>query len=247
MAVIKYPFQSQMYSPWRDIDEILSNRLTRFVEDVPNRREGNGMWSPQIGVTETKDEVILTAELPGISEKDVNIELEKNVLVISGEKTVERKEGEELIPMRDFRKELKGKMEHLRMDVEFARRYVNDGFSGGEMKRAEILQLAMLQPKFAVLDETDSGLDADAVRLASESIADIGRAKMGLLIITHHDKLLEHNPPDVTHVILGGRIVEKGGPELAVELYQHGYDRIRAQYPEAEAQNQQMIQQEETV
>ena len=95
MAVIKYPFQSQMYSPWRDIDEILSNRLTRFVEDVPNRREGNGMWSPQIGVTETKDEVILTAELPGISEKDVNIELEKNVLVISGEKTVERKEGEE--------------------------------------------------------------------------------------------------------------------------------------------------------
>ena len=159
----------------------------------------------------------------------------------------ERKEGEELIPMRDFRKELKGKMEHLRMDVEFARRYVNDGFSGGEMKRAEILQLAMLQPKFAVLDETDSGLDADAVRLASESIADIGRAKMGLLIITHHDKLLEHNPPDVTHVILGGRIVEKGGPELAVELYQHGYDRIRSQYPEAEAQNQQMIQQEETV
>lgn len=159
----------------------------------------------------------------------------------------DRKEGEELIPMRDFRKELKGKMEHLRMDIEFARRYVNDGFSGGEMKRAEILQLAMLQPKFAVLDETDSGLDADAVRLASESIADIGRAKMGLLIITHHDKLLEHNPPEVTHVILGGRVVEKGGAELAVELYQHGYDRIRSQYPEAEAQNQQMIQQEETV
>ncbi len=76
------------------------------------------------------------------------------------------------------------------MDPEFARRYVNDGFSGGEMKRAEILQLAMLQPKFAILDETDSGLDADAVRLASESIAEIGREKMGLLIITHHDKLL---------------------------------------------------------
>ena len=129
----------------------------------------------------------------------------------------ERKEGEDLMPMKDFRKELRGKMEQLRMETEFARRYVNDGFSGGEMKRAEILQLAMLQPKFAVLDETDSGLDADAVRLASESIAEIGRAKMGLLIITHHDKLLEHNPPDVTHVILGGRVVEKGGAELAVE------------------------------
>ena len=105
----------------------------------------------------------------------------------------QRKEGEELIPMREFRKELKGNMQQLKMDVEFARRYVNDGFSGGEMKRAEILQLAMLQPKFAILDETDSGLDADAVRLASESIAEIGREKMGLLIITHHDKLLVHN------------------------------------------------------
>jgi Fe-S cluster assembly ATP-binding protein len=87
------------------------------------------------------------------------------------------------------------------------------------MKRAEILQLAMLQPKFAILDETDSGLDADAVRLASESIADIGREKMGLLIITHHDKLLEHNPPDFTHVMLGGRMVETGGKELAEELH----------------------------
>ncbi len=107
----------------------------------------------------------------------------------------DRKEGEELIPMREFRKELKAKMEQLRMDPEFARRYVNDGFSGGEMKRAEILQLAMLQPKFAILDETDSGLDVDAVRLASQSIAEIGGAKMGILIITHHEQLLEHNLP----------------------------------------------------
>ncbi|HEX7446898.1 MAG TPA: Fe-S cluster assembly ATPase SufC, partial [Pirellulales bacterium] len=124
----------------------------------------------------------------------------------------DRKEGEELIPMRDFRKELKSKMEQLRMDPEFARRYVNDGFSGGEMKRAEILQMAMLRPKFAILDETDSGLDVDAVRLASQSIAEIGGAEMGILIITHHDKLLEHNTPDYTHVMLGGRIVETGGP-----------------------------------
>ena len=149
----------------------------------------------------------------------------------------DRKEGEDLIAMRDFRKELKERMSDLQMDTEFARRYVNDGFSGGEMKRAEILQLAMLQPKFAILDETDSGLDADAVRLASESIAEIGREKMGLLIITHHDKLLEHNPPEFTHVILGGRIVETGGKELAEELHSQGYERIRADNPEAAAQN----------
>jgi Fe-S cluster assembly ATP-binding protein len=150
----------------------------------------------------------------------------------------ERKEGEELIPMADFRRELKERMGQLQMEIEFARRYVNDGFSGGEMKRAEILQLAMLQPTFAVLDETDSGLDADAVRLASESIAAIGGESMGLLIITHHDKLLVHNPPDFTHVMLGGRIVETGGPELARELHSDGYQRIRQTYPEADADNQ---------
>jgi Fe-S cluster assembly ATP-binding protein len=156
-----------------------------------------------------------------------------------------RKEGEELIPMRQFRRELTERMDQLRMDVEFARRYVNDGFSGGEMKRAEILQLAMLRPKFAILDETDSGLDVDAVKLASQSIAQIGRedaggAEMGILIITHHDKLLEHNTPDFTHVMLGGRIVETGGVELARELYTDGYDRIRASYPEAAAMEDQM-------
>jgi len=141
----------------------------------------------------------------------------------------DRKEGE----VREFRKEIKEKMQQLQMDSEFARRYVNDGFSGGEMKRAEILQLAMLQPKFAILDETDSGLDADAVRLASQSINEIGHNKMGLLIITHHDKLLEHNPPNFTHVILGGRIVETGGKELAQELHDQGYDRIRKENPDA--------------
>lgn len=156
----------------------------------------------------------------------------------------DRKEGEELIPMREFRKELKERMEQLEMDPEFARRYVNDGFSGGEMKRAEILQLAMLQPKFAILDETDSGLDADAVRLASTSIAEIGREKMGLLIITHHDKLLEHNPPEYTHVMLGGRIVETAGAELAKELHAKGYERIRSAYPDADKANQEMLSDE---
>jgi Fe-S cluster assembly ATP-binding protein len=154
----------------------------------------------------------------------------------------DRKEGEELIPMRQFRKELREKMEQLRMDPEFARRYVNDGFSGGEMKRAEILQLAMLRPKFAILDETDSGLDVDAVRLASQSIAEIGGHEMGILVITHHDKLLEHNRPDFTHVILGGRIVETGGEELAQELHKNGYDRIRAAHPDAAAREEEMAQ-----
>jgi len=157
----------------------------------------------------------------------------------------DRKEGEDLMAMKDFRKELRSKMEQLEMETEFARRYVNDGFSGGEMKRAEILQLAMLQPKFAILDETDSGLDADAVRLASRSIADIGGEEMGLLIITHHDKLLVHNPPEFTHVMLGGRIVETGTAELAEELHSKGYERIRAAYPDAEAENQAMVEQEE--
>jgi Fe-S cluster assembly ATP-binding protein len=161
----------------------------------------------------------------------------------------ERKEGHELLPMREFRGELKAKMADLSMDPEFARRYVNDGFSGGEMKRAEILQLAMLRPKFAILDETDSGLDADAVRLASQSIARIGgasvgdqgdQASMGILIITHHEQLLEHNIPLRTHVMLGGRIVESGGPELAAELHKKGYERIRAAYPEAAAAEREM-------
>jgi Fe-S cluster assembly ATP-binding protein len=154
----------------------------------------------------------------------------------------DRKEGEELIPMREFRQELKNRMAQLKMNPDFARRYVNEGFSGGEMKRAEILQLAVLQPKFAILDETDSGLDADAVRLASQSIAEIGGENMGILIITHHEQLLEHNHPDKTHVMLGGRIVETGGPELAAELHKKGYERIRAAYPEAAAEERAMAE-----
>jgi Fe-S cluster assembly ATP-binding protein len=159
----------------------------------------------------------------------------------------DRKEGEQLIPMREFRKELREKMAQLKMDEEFARRYVNDGFSGGEMKRAEILQLAMLRPKFAILDETDSGLDVDAVKLASQSIAEIGGADMGILIITHHDRLLEHNVPDFTHVMLGGRIVETGGVELARELYTEGYDKVRERHPEDAAVEKEMSAAEKKV
>ena len=157
----------------------------------------------------------------------------------------DRKEGEELIPMREFRKEIHEKMDQLRMDRDFARRYVNEGFSGGEMKRAEILQMAMLRPKFAILDETDSGLDVDAVKLASQSIAEIGGAEMGILIITHHDKLLEINRPAVTHVMLGGRIVETGGYDLALELHSNGYDKARERHPEA-VEDEKRLKEEET-
>jgi len=162
-------------------------------------------------------------------------------LAATNARNPDRNEGEELLPMRQFRKELREQMTQLRMDAEFARRYVNDGFSGGETKRAEILQMAMLRPRFAILDETDSGLDVDAVKLSSQSIAEIGGHKMGLLIITHHERLLEHNPPDYTHVLFGGRIVESGGPELAIELHKNGYDRIRATYPNVAAEETQMV------
>jgi len=151
-----------------------------------------------------------------------------------------RKEGEGLIPMRDFRKELKERMEELGMDIEFARRYLNEGFSGGEKKRMEILQLAMLQPKFAILDETDSGLDSDAVRVVSEGLKKLSGPQMGSLIITHHERLLEYNVPQFTHVILAGRIVETGDAALAHELHNHGYASIRERHPaEAEEQERQ--------
>lgn len=157
----------------------------------------------------------------------------------------ERKEGEGLIPMRDFRKELKAKMEELGMDTEFARRYLNEGFSGGEKKRMEILQLAMLKPKFAILDETDSGLDSDAVRVVSEGLKKLTGPDMGVLIITHHERLLEYNVPQFTHVMLAGRIVETGDAALAHELHNHGYKTVRERHP-VEAAEEEERQQKKT-
>jgi Fe-S cluster assembly ATP-binding protein len=142
-----------------------------------------------------------------------------------------RKEGEGLIPMREFRKELKQLMEDLGMDTEFARRYLNEGFSGGEKKRMEILQLAMLKPRFAILDETDSGLDSDAVRVVSEGLRKLSGPEMGVLIITHHERLLEYNVPQYTHVMLAGKIVETGDAALAHELHNHGYAQVRERHP----------------
>jgi Fe-S cluster assembly ATP-binding protein len=153
-----------------------------------------------------------------------------------------RKEGEELIPMREFRKELSAQMESLGIDPSFARRYLNDGFSGGEKKRAEILQLALLQPSFAILDETDSGLDSDAVRVVADGVNRLVGPHMGVLIITHHERLLEFNRPQFVHILLGGRIVETGGWELAHDVHANGYAKIREKYPEAAAEEDKMIE-----
>lgn len=149
-----------------------------------------------------------------------------------------RKEGEELMPMREFRQELRKTMEELNIDAEFARRYLNEGFSGGEKKRMEILQLAMLKPKFAILDETDSGLDSDAVRVVSEGLAKLSGPQMGVLIITHHERLLEFNRPQFTHVMLAGRVVETGDAQLAHDLHANGYAVIRERHPEATAEEE---------
>jgi Fe-S cluster assembly ATP-binding protein len=156
---------------------------------------------------------------------------------VSNVRNPDRKEGEGLIAMREFRKEIRDRMNELGMDHEFARRYLNDGFSGGEKKRMEILQLAMLQPRFAILDETDSGLDSDAVRVVSEGLAKLAGPNMGVLIITHHERLLEFNVPQFTHVMLGGRIVETGDAALAHELHANGYATVRARHPEEDAEN----------
>lgn len=156
---------------------------------------------------------------------------------ISNIRNPERKEGEGLIGMREFRKEIRERMDELGMDQEFARRYLNDGFSGGEKKRMEILQMAMLQPRFAILDETDSGLDSDAVRVVSEGLARLSGPQMGVLIITHHERLLEFNPPQFTHVMLGGRIVETGDASLAHDLHANGYATVRQRHPDAAAEN----------
>ncbi len=143
-------------------------------------------------------------------------------------------ENNELIPMREFRKELRAKMTQLGVDDSFARRYLNDGFSGGEMKRAEILQLAMLEPKIAILDETDSGLDIDAVRIVGESVSSLVGPELGVLIITHYPRLLDYIRPQFVHILLDGRIVESGGWELTQVLEAEGYDPMREKYGIAE-------------
>lgn len=131
------------------------------------------------------------------------------------------------IPIPEFRKLLKEKMDLLKMDHSFAGRYLNDGFSGGEKKRAEILQLATLKPEIAILDETDSGLDIDALRVVSDGVNALRGEDLGVLVITHYQRILNYIKPDVVHIMLGGKIVESGGPDLALHLEEHGYDWLR--------------------
>ena len=128
---------------------------------------------------------------------------------------------------KEFGKVLGENMELLRIDRSFSSRYLNEGFSGGEKKRAEILQLAMLKPEIAVLDETDSGLDIDALRIVSEGVNSLRGPEMGALIITHYRRILDYVKPDFVHIMLDGRIVREGGSELADELEEKGYDFIR--------------------
>lgn len=137
------------------------------------------------------------------------------------------------IPIPEFRKRLKEQMDRLKMDPAFAGRYLNEGFSGGEKKRAEILQMAMLKPEMAVLDETDSGLDIDALRIVSEGVNALRGPDLGVVVITHYQRILNYINPDFVHVMLDGRVVESGGPDLAMHLEERGYDWIREKYEEA--------------
>jgi Fe-S cluster assembly ATP-binding protein len=134
---------------------------------------------------------------------------------------------EDEIKLKDFRKQTEKAMELVNIPKEFSNRYVNDGFSGGEKKRMEILQLAMLRPQLAVLDETDSGLDIDALRVVAEGVNTVAGPDMGVLIITHYQRILHLVEPDFVHVMFDGRIVKEGGPELVTELEDKGYGWIR--------------------
>lgn len=136
-----------------------------------------------------------------------------------------------LIPAREFRREVTEELDKLRMDPAFLRRYLNEGFSGGEKKRAEILQMALLKPRFAILDETDSGLDIDALRIVSEGVNGLqGELNAGLLVITHYQRILNYIHPQFVHIFYGGRIVHSGGPNLVDKLEAEGYDWVQQQY-----------------
>jgi Fe-S cluster assembly ATP-binding protein len=137
-----------------------------------------------------------------------------------------REEGDEISLMK-FIRQMDEKMEFLEMDPDMAQRYLNEGFSGGEKKRNEILQLMMIQPKFAILDEIDSGLDIDALKVVSKGINEMRGGEFGCLIITHYQRLLNYITPDHVHVMMQGRIVRSGGPELAQRLEAEGYDWIK--------------------
>ncbi len=131
------------------------------------------------------------------------------------------------IPPKEFRELMRSKMNLLKMDEKFAMRYLNDGFSGGEKKRAEILQMAILKPEIAIMDETDSGLDIDALKVVSEGVNALAGPDLGVLVITHYNRILDYIKPSKVHVMIDGRIATSGGPELALDLESRGYDWVR--------------------
>ena len=155
-------------------------------------------------------------EIPGIT---LGTMIRTSMQAVTGKKV-------KVIP---FRKELKARLEELKMKPEYAERYLNVGFSGGEKKRAEILQLLMLNPKLALLDETDSGLDVDAVQIVSEGVAKFHNDENSCIIITHNTRILEKLKVDRVHVLMNGRIVEEGGPELVKQINEHGFTHIQAE------------------
>ena len=144
-----------------------------------------------------------------------------------------REEGQE-INLMQFIKKLDKEMDFLDIDQDMAQRYLNEGFSGGEKKRNEILQLLMLEPKFAILDEIDSGLDIDALKVVSKGINEMRGDEFGSLIITHYQRLLNYITPDKVHVMFGGKVVKSGGPELAKRLEEEGYEWVKEEYGAAE-------------
>ncbi len=148
-----------------------------------------------------------------------------------------RREADDEIDVFAFHRLLQEKMALLKVDPDFASRYVNDGFSGGEKKRNEILQMAVLEPRLAVLDETDSGLDIDALKIVANGVNTLAQEddRLGVLLITHYKRILQYIHPDRVHVMLRGRVVESGGPELADHLEEHGYDWLKEEKEEAEA------------
>jgi len=137
------------------------------------------------------------------------------------------------VPVRQFAKDLREQMQLLDMDGKFAERSLNEGFSGGEKKRHEILQMALLRPALAILDETDSGLDVDALKVVSEGVNRLRGPDLGVLLITHYTRILRYITPDVVHVMVAGQIAETGGPELANQLESEGYVRWRSNEPAA--------------
>lgn len=138
--------------------------------------------------------------------------------------------GSHLMPMREFRRELNDKMKEYNVDSSFARRYLNDGFSGGEKKRTEVLQMAMLEPKFALMDESDSGLDIDALRVVSDGINKLATPERGFLLITHYQRLLNYVKPNFVSIFYDGRVVMTGGPEVAHMLEEKGYGWVEREF-----------------